>query len=370
MNPGYAGRQELPENLKVLFRSVSMMMPDRQIIMKTKLASVGYRTYDDLACKFHNLYRLCEGQLSKQRHYDFGLRNILSVLRTAGNTLRDDMKTDAKTPNEEMLLCRTLRDMNLSKLVADDIPLFKALLDDIFPKQKGELPGKIYEAVDAKVVELIKTYNLENKYSWKLKIIQLYETKLVRHGFMLVGKSGCGKTTIANILTWAMTANGDKHQILKMNPKSITGQEMYGVMNNTTNEWTPGVFSNIWAKVNNRKSPYNTWITCDGPVDAIWIENLNTVLDDNKILTLANADRFPMTDNVRMVFEVENLNNASPATVSRCGIVYVSETDLSWDPLFNTWNNDRASEKLTTHPEEADFMKQFVQKYFWYGGDE
>jgi len=334
MNPGYAGRQELPENLKVLFRSVSMMMPDRQIIMKTKLASVGYKTYDDLACKFHNLYRLCEGQLSKQRHYDFGLRNILSVLRTAGNTKREESNSQ-----EEMLLCRTLRDMNLSKLVADDIPLFGALLGDIFPKQ-GDFPGKVYKAVDETVTILIKKNNLECKPSWKLKIIQLYETKLVRHGFMLVGKSGCVKTTIANMLTSAMQENGDPHRIVKMNPKSINGQEMYGVMNNVTNEWTPGVFSNIWQKYNDRKLKYNTWITCDGPVDAIWIENLNTVLDDNKVLTLPNADRFPMTDNVRMVFEVENLNNASPATVSRCGIVYVSDTDLSWDPLFATWNTD------------------------------
>ena len=69
----------------------------------------------------------------------------------------------------------------------------------------------MYEAVDSKVTELIKQYNLEQKPSWKLKIIQLYETKLVRHGFMLVGNSGCGKTTIANMLTWAMTANNDKH---------------------------------------------------------------------------------------------------------------------------------------------------------------
>ena len=157
---------------------------------------------------------------------------------------------------------------------------------------------------------------------------------------MLVGMSGCGKTTIANVLTDALTGINQPHKIVKMNPKSITGQEMYGVMNNVTGEWTPGVFSQIWAKFNDRKLKHNTWITCDGPVDAIWIENLNTVLDDNKILTLANADRFPMTDNVRMVFEVENLNNASPATVSRCGIVYVSDIDLSWEPLFETWNID------------------------------
>ena len=94
---------------------------------------------------------------------------------------------------------------------------------------------------------------------------------------------------------------------------------MYGVKSEISDDWTPGIFSELWAKNNNRNVKYNVWLNCDGPVDTIWIESLNTVLDDNKILTLANGERIPMTENTKLTFEVENLNNASPATVSRCG---------------------------------------------------
>jgi dynein heavy chain len=342
MNPGYAGRQELPENLKVLFRGVTMMVPSRYVIMMVKLASVGYSTYAALAKKFNILYKLCEEQLSKQRHYDFGLRNILSVLRTAGNSKR----AEAAGTDEEMIMARTLRDMNLSKFVAQDQPLFASLIKDIFPRQTN-IPTKSYKSVEDAVKAHIQRVNLMNKPQWFLKVIQLYETAQVRHGFMLVGAAGCGKTQIMNTLTESLgNIPGEKKiQITKMNPKSITGQQMYGVMNNVTSEWVPGIYSEIWKRCNDKKNKHISWINCDGPVDAIWIENLNTVLDDNKILTLANAERIPMSDSCKMTFEVENLDNASPATVSRCGIIYVSPTDLSWEPLFETWSKDRQQSK-------------------------
>ena len=104
-------------------------------------------------------------------------------------------------------------------------------------------------------------------------------------------------------------------------------------------EWISGIFAAMWGKFNDRARKDNTWILCDGPVDAVWIENLNTVLDDNKILTLANGDRIPMTDNVKLMFEVEDLRNASPATVSRAGIIFVSASDLDWEPILKAWLN-------------------------------
>ena len=97
------------------------------------------------------------------------------------------------------------------------------------------------------------------------------------------------------------------------------------------------MFSTLWQKCNDRKSKFNIWLTCDGPVDTIWIESLNTVLDDNKILTLANGERIPMTDQCKLVFEVENLNNASPATVSRCGQIYISPNDLGHKASYEGW---------------------------------
>lgn len=261
-----------------------MMVPNRQVIIKVKLASVGYNEFDPLSIKFNVLYKLCEEQLSKQRHYDFGLRNILSVLRTAGNSKR----SEKPGTEEEMIMARTLRDMNLSKFVAQDIPLFQQLLKDIFPNQT-KIPKKEYKDVEGAVRRLLKEKSLMDEPSWFIKIIQLYETSLVRHGFMVVGTVGCGKTTIMNILTEALTEIVQQHKLFRLNPKSITGQQMYGVMNNVTGEWIPGVFSKIWEKCNAKSNKHTSWIVCDGPVDAIWIENLNTVLDDNRILTLANA---------------------------------------------------------------------------------
>ena len=270
-NPSYAGRQELPENLKVLFRGVAMMVPDREIIIKVKLCAAGYESFAQLAHKFFVCYQLCEEQLSKQKHYDFGLRNILSVLRAAGAIKRENRDAD-----EEMLLCRTLRDMNSSKLVPQDVPLFLSMLSDLFPAVASP-PKRACATMEAAVRAAAAEARLEPHDDWLAKVMQLHETMQVRHGVMLVGAAAGGKSRIVEALQAATQAlDGRAVKLLRINPKAIQAHEIYG-HTDASGEWVKGVFAAIWEKYNNRDLPYNTWVLLDGPVDADWIEDLKCV---------------------------------------------------------------------------------------------
>ncbi|KAH8046310.1 dynein light chain binding protein [Aureococcus anophagefferens] len=231
MNPGYAGRTELPDNLKALFRPVTMIVPDLQMICEIMLFSEGFEGAKVLARKMTVLYKLSKEQLSKQYHYDFGLRSLKSVLAQ---------------------------------------PL----------------------------------------------------------------------------------------------------HELYGIMDPVTRDWTDGVLSRLFRELNEPlpkgKENEMRWIIYDGDVDAVWVENMNSVMDDNRLLTLPNGERIRLQPHCAMICETFDLQYASPATISRCGMVWVDPKNLGYRPFYERWVRKRCGNGRDIAPdkeEEAGHLEALFDQY-------
>ncbi|XP_048524356.1 dynein axonemal heavy chain 2 [Dendroctonus ponderosae] len=343
MNPGYAGRTELPDNLKSMFRPISMMVPDSAIIAENVLFSDGFTNTKALAKKVFTLYQLAIQQLSKQDHYDFGLRSMVALLRYAGRKRRQ-----MPTVPEDQVVYLAMRDMNIARFTANDLPLFNGIMSDIFPGVV--IPNVDYLDINLAMTEFMTENNLQPIPIAMTKVIQLYETKNSRHSVMILGKTGTAKTVTWKTLQGTMGKLKQQNkpgfnsvQIYPINPKALNLGELYGEYNLSTNEWLDGVISAIMRKTCSDESVDEKWILFDGPVDAVWIENMNSVMDDNKVLTLINSDRITMPEQVSLLFEVGDLSVASPATVSRCGMVYNDYKDWGWEPFVRSWINTQAA---------------------------
>nr|KAF6455676.1 dynein axonemal heavy chain 9 [Rousettus aegyptiacus] len=334
MNPGYAGRTELPENLKALFRPCAMVVPDFELICEIMLVAEGFIEARLLARKFITLYQLCKELLSKQDHYDWGLRAIKSVLVVAGSLKRGDPDRP-----EDQVLMRSLRDFNIPKIVTDDIPVFMGLIGDLFPSLNVPRRRDLnFETVVKKAVVELK---LQAEDSFVLKVVQLEELLAVRHSVFVVGSAGTGKSQVLRSLYKTYQIMKRRPVWTDLNPKAVTNDELFGIINPATREWKDGLLSSIMRELANITHDGPKWILLDGDIDPMWIESLNTVMDDNKVLTLASNERIPLNPTMRLLFEISHLHTATPATVSRAGILYINPGDLGWNPPVSSWIDKR-----------------------------
>ncbi|KAL9029741.1 MAG: hypothetical protein Q9196_002047 [Gyalolechia fulgens] len=344
MNPGYAGRSNLPDNLKKLFRSVAMSRPDKELIAEVMLYTQGFSRAKELARQVVPFFEICAIRLTKQAHYDFGLRALKSVLISSGGLKRSRLTLSSQAEQvepalEPQILVQSICETIAPKLISGDIATMGHVQKECFPgiEYVPSNLGKLRDAINAEAAA--KHFVLTE--AWTTKMIQLYQIQAIHHGVMLVGQSGSGKSAIWRILLQAMQRlEGIEGVYHLIDPKVMSKEALYGSLDSTTREWTDGLFTSILRKiVDNLRGEDNKrhWIVFDGDVDPEWVENLNSLLDDNKLLTLPNGERLNLPSNVRILFEVENLKYATLATVSRCGMVWFSEDIVTSDMMLSNY---------------------------------
>ncbi|KAG3108336.1 Dynein heavy chain 6, axonemal [Phytophthora idaei] len=424
MNPGYVGRTELPDNLKVSFRPVAMMVPDYALIAEILLFAEGFLLAKPLSRKVTKLYKLCSEQLSQQAHYDFGMRAVRTVLTMAGSLKRSSRiiaasgssslnvtATDSAATSlndENVILIKAMVGANTPKLTDDDNRLFQGIVRDLFPDTLSSLGAvecnALIEGVgvfspssghggpswiivlEEEINEQLRLAGLQGPRQWTKKLLQLFATLEVRVGVIQTGSIGSGKSTALKVLNAAVSALRERiaHPDARfqrvvpftLNPKSVSMIELYGFFHPITHEWTDGLASKllrtcVMAKneemlarqsanqaigVGSDPSTWNLpfyWINFDGPIDAHWIESMNTVLDDNMTLCLANGERIKLLPRIQLLFEVADTSAASPATISRLGVVYYHPDCLGWKPFVETWASTLVAPGMDPTPQTS-----------------
>lgn len=339
MNPGYVGRNELPENLKRLFIAFSMTYPDKEKIAEVLMTSYGFIYSEELSKLLVPFFTELEETSSSQSHYDFGLRALKSILNHSGAARKALQITTSEGISlaEKQLLVQSLHSAIMPKLIFADETVLENLIAKYFP---SIVPHEVVaSSFSLELTQYGKDNGLIVNEEFIKKARQLAEIQQSHHGFMLVGEAGSGKTTVMKLVLHALTrSEGDeKPEVYVIDSKVISKELLYGTLDPITRDWTDGLLTRIIRTIlTDLRGEFEkrTWIVFDGDIDPEWAENLNSVLDDNKLLTLPNGERLQLPKNVRIVFEVDSLKYTTLATISRCGMVWFDRSNVQTQDLW------------------------------------
>ncbi|GAB0094127.1 Dynein heavy chain [Sergentomyia squamirostris] len=356
LHPAYLGRIELTQSIKSFFRPITCLSPDYETICMISLISDGFTSAKMLAKKMTTLYKLARSQLSRQNHYDWGIRSLMTILSQVGEMRRNHTMVGCV---ESTIIVRVLRDVNFIKLIPDDVRIFLNLIKDLFPGESMESQGGDTQINNA-IAGSYRTLKYSPVVEQEIKVRQLWETITSHHAVMLLGGSGGGKSVVVRLLLEAL--NGHLNWTTKsitLNPKAYSIGELYGhfASDDTNNNWYDGLISKIFREINTMtrvRANERKFICFDGDVDPHWIENMNSVLDNNKLLILANGERIQLLPHCTLLFEIGHLKYASPATISRCAVIYIDPINLGVVPYWRKWVDE-----YENNGEKQQLMKLF-----------
>ena len=331
MNKFHKGRNNMPESVSTSFRPVALIKPDTLMIAKVKLLSYGFNDYNNLATVLCETLDLIKNQLPNRNHYDFEMRTLLQILKAAVG------RKESVNESEIKCLGNVIKDFMHCMLVNEDYEVFQKVFKKFFGTiedyQKIELPDT------QEIKETLESDGHSYQDLYHKKLLEIIGTIKSNQGTIVIGETYTGKSSMVKL---AAKLNSNV-SLTNINPKSLEMGQLFG--EKVDDEWQDGLIPKTFRDIVMNSEAEENWVIFDGPMDTDWVENLNTALDNHQCFCVESAEVLYLPPTIKIIFEASDLEKVSPATISRCGIVYIDQDTLTWKQLLQSWFKRISQEK-------------------------
>ena len=316
-NPGSPWRKQFTPEFAAQLHSLAFTLPNRPLIFEVQLAMRGFTQAKNLAAKQNYFMQYAENVFSKQRHYDYGLRFAMKLFRLSEGRVKAALeKGEITALVENSLFYQVLLESQYSRLTAEDHSICVKILKEIFYGYEAE--EKTASGTETTLTGALDSMNLNSRQASKM--VSLWRNCQTRHGNAVLGPSSMsGTKALVNALISALDNTSEPVNKIEIDADSATVDELYS---------PTGL---ITAALEQSQSDEETWIVIQGGNDAEKSENMNTLLDDNKKLCLANGNIVPLGPRTKIVYLWDSVSNLGPAALSRVDIVYLEPAEADFN---------------------------------------
>ncbi|KAG8444848.1 hypothetical protein GDO86_009850 [Hymenochirus boettgeri] len=399
------GFQSVPSDVQALFRAVSLVAPDNSVILKARLTSLGFKSPKALATRIQLVSELVKEQLTAECVQCFSLQSMMEVVFRAyqrhetqsdfssqqsssemeggkasrsssatsyhqlpthfllyisgsatsvktGNSADRNKKSFSSVPGlaaareSHVLVADALNDVIGPRMTGTNNLVFKQIVSDVFMGMydASGVRQMYQKELEKAIVVTAEENHLLPHSPWLNKVKQLYNLSIVMPGIIVAGPPASGKSSCIRALVQALdhlqaSPEEPANKLVKINPLSVDDSSLMFGGKNVSQTWEDGIVTYVWKRAIRSRS--DTWLWFDGHLSPSWCDNFNSVLGPEKVLQLCNGDHLEVPENVKLLFETTDLQQASPATLSKAGILYMEREALGWRPLAKVWLDNR-----------------------------